>query len=442
MSLRKKILSVILTCLLIVVGSGGVYAYTILTQISGIQLDESDLNINANLSEDTVNIALFGIDGRDEVEGDRSDTIMIASVNFKEGTIKIVSVMRDLLVEIPESDKNDTTYEKINAAYQYGGPQLAVKTLNQNFDLNIRDYVVVNFDCLVDVVDALGGVDVNIANEDVLEWTNQFIGHVNYILNRSDPELTGTGNQHLTGVQALAYCRNRYSDNDYMRTERQREVVEQIASKAFNIDLLTAINLMGKVYPYVTTSLSLQEMTAYAKAFMTLENKEFIDFRVPTDQLLAEETIDGVWYMLPNSLADNAIVLHKFLYGTEADSYTPSERLMEISAYIADIGGLDGGITIDTTKSYEEYVKGSSDQGSSATDGSSTSDYNDYDSSNDYGNDGYTEPEYTDPGYSDPEYTEPETPPVTEENSGDTSGSEETPPAEDNSYTEDTLSEF
>ena len=425
MSLRKKILSVILTCLLIIVGSGGVYAYTIFSQISGVQLDEGDLNINDNLSEDTINIALFGIDGRDEVEGDRSDTIMIASVNFKEGSIKIVSVMRDLLVEIPESDKNDTTYEKINAAYQYGGPQLAVKTLNQNFDLNIRDYVVVNFDCLVDVVDALGGVDVNIANEDVLDWTNQFVGHVNYILNRSDPAIAGTGPQHLTGVQALAYCRNRYSDSDYKRTERQREVVEQIANKAFNIDLLTGINLMGKVYPYVTTSLSLQEMTAYARAFMTLENKQFIDFRVPTDQLLAEETIDGVWYMLPNSLADNAVVLHKFLYGAEADSFTPSERLMEISEYIAGIGGLDGGVTIDTTKSYEEYAKPTTDQSTGGSEDTSSEDTY-YDSGYD---DTYVDETPPAETPSEPSGTEPTVPP-TNEDSGD-GNIEPTPPAED-----------
>lgn len=367
MNLKAKIISVILTCLFVIVGSGGVYAYTIINQISGTQLDETDLNINTNLTEDVVNIALFGVDGRDDVDGDRSDTIMIASVNFKDGSIKVISIMRDLLVEIPEGEKNNTTYEKINAAYQYGGPQLAVKTLNQNFDLNIRDYVVVNFDCLVDTVDAVGGVEIDIKDDSILYWTNQYIMDVNDKVHKSDPFLETTGPQTLTGVQALAYCRNRYSDSDYGRTQRQREVVEQIAGKVFNIDLLTAINLMGKIYPYVTTSLSLQEMTTYAKAFMSLENKSFVDFRVPTDQLLAEETIDGIWYMLPNSLADNAVVLHKFLYGAEADTYTPSERLMEISQYIAGIGGLDGGVTIDTTKSYEDYARPSTEPSTEAT---------------------------------------------------------------------------
>ena len=102
------------------------------------------------MDEDVVNIAVFGLDGRDDVDGDRSDTIMIATLNFKTGNIKVTSVMRDLMVKIPESKKNDVSYEKINAAYDYGGAALAVKTLNENFDLNISDYVTVNFDCLVD----------------------------------------------------------------------------------------------------------------------------------------------------------------------------------------------------------------------------------------------------------------------------------------------------
>ena len=116
MTLKKKVLCIVLACLIIVVGSGAVYGFSILHGIAGEQLDESDLNINDLLSDDVANIALFGIDGRDDVEGDRSDTIMIASINFKTGAIKVTSVMRDLLVKIPEGSKNDVSYEKINAA--------------------------------------------------------------------------------------------------------------------------------------------------------------------------------------------------------------------------------------------------------------------------------------------------------------------------------------
>ena len=121
MTLKKKVLCIVLACLIIVVGSGAVYGFSILHGIAGEQLDESELNINDLLDEDVVNIAVFGLDGRDDVDGDRSDTIMIATLNFKTGNIKVTSVMRDLMVKIPESKKNDVSYEKINAAYDYGG---------------------------------------------------------------------------------------------------------------------------------------------------------------------------------------------------------------------------------------------------------------------------------------------------------------------------------
>lgn len=396
MTLKKKVLCIVLACLIIVVGSGAVYGFSILHGIAGEQLNEEDLNINDLLSEDVANIALFGIDGRDEVEGDRSDTIMIASINFKTGSIKVTSVMRDLLVKIPEGSKNDVSYEKINSAYDYGGAQLAVKTLNENFDLNISDYVVVNFDCLVDTVDTLGGVDVNIENEDVLYWTNEFINHVNYILKKSDPQIEGIGTQHLTGVQALAYCRNRFSDDDYKRTARQREVVQQIVQKALNVDLFTGINLLGKVYPYVKTSLSLQEMTTYAKAFMTVENKTFTDYRLPLDDLSFGEMIDEVWYLVPNSLADNAVMLHKFLY--ESESYTPSANLLKISERVAGIAGNgNGGVTVDEDAPYQNYSNNNENDSTEPTpstdnsyNSSGNNSYNNSDNSSD--NSDYTPP--------------------------------------------------
>ena len=397
MTLKKKVLCIVLACLIIVVGSGAVYGFSILHGIAGEQLDESDLNINDLLDEDVVNIAVFGLDGRDDVDGDRSDTIMIATLNFKTGNIKVTSVMRDLMVKIPESKKNDVSYEKINAAYDYGGAALAVKTLNENFDLNISDYVTVNFDCLVDTVDALGGVDVNIADESILYWTNQYIMDVNDKVKKSDPFLEHTGVQTVTGVQALAFCRNRYSDSDYMRTQRQREVVEQIVQKAFNVDIFTGLNLLSKVYPYVTTSLSLQEMTTYAKAFMALENKTFLDFRVPTDELSFGDMIDEVWYLVPNTLADNAVVLHKFLY--DIDTYTPTDQLMKISNNIADRTGESTGSTIDPNAPYQDYTTNSSNENESTEptpsvdnsyDGSDSSSYDNSDNSSD--NSDYTPP--------------------------------------------------
>ncbi|ADO38235.1 hypothetical protein ELI_3271 [Eubacterium callanderi] len=145
MQLRKKVLSVVLVCLVILIASGAVYCFSILQGISGDRLDSSQLHINQKLDKDVSNIAVFGLDGRNDVEGDRSDTIMLVTVNYKTGNVKVTSLMRDLMVKIPETRENNVSYEKVNAAYDYGGPELAVQTLNENLDLNISDYVSIDF---------------------------------------------------------------------------------------------------------------------------------------------------------------------------------------------------------------------------------------------------------------------------------------------------------
>src|SRR5665647_54554 len=278
--MKKKIILVILFLLVSVVGTGLVYGFNTIGHLSEFvsvpKLDATTLKVNNDLDIDTVNIAVFGIDGRSDIDGDRADTIMIVSMDFRNGTVKVTSVMRDLMVQIPATKDTYETFDKINASYAYGGPELTVKTLNTNFDLNIKDYVVVNFDAMVDTVDTLGGVEVNVKNQDVLDWTNKYIDDVNDKVGRGDPHLEAIGPQTLSGVQALAYARNRFSDNDYERTARQREVVEQIAQKGFKIDMFKGVTLLRKVYPYVKTTLSLKEITTYAKAFLESTNKQFL----------------------------------------------------------------------------------------------------------------------------------------------------------------------
>lgn len=331
--MKKKVILVILFLIVSLIGTGLVYGFNTISQINEMvaepKMDEADLKVNNDLDIDTINIAVFGVDGRSDIEGDRTDTIMIVSMDFRNGNIKVTSVMRDLLVQIPETKDTYESLDKINAAYAYGGPELAVKTLNENFDLNIKDYVIVNFDAMVDTVDALGGVEVNVQNEDVLEWTNKYIDDVNDKVGKADPYLETTGVQTITGVQALAYARNRFSDDDFYRTERQREVVGQIADKAFNIDMATGISLLSKVYPYIKTTLSISELTTYAKAFLESPDKQFLEFRLPTDTHVTTAMINSVSYVVPNSLADNVIALHAFIYGpvqttTTTDTTTAS----------------------------------------------------------------------------------------------------------------------
>lgn len=349
MTFKKKIFSIILVLLLAAFIGSGVSAYGIINSVTGKSLDLDTLGVNHIDASGIINVALFGIDGRDEVdvEGDRADTIMIASVNFDTGDIKIVSVMRDLIVQIPDTDVSDAYLEKINAAYAFGGCQAEIRALNDNFDLNISDYAIVNFDCLVDTVDILGGVDVDVKNEDVLHWTNEYIGNVNVLVGRNDAILTHTGPNHLTGVQALGYCRNRYSDSDFGRTARQREVVRQIAEKAMQADLLTTLNLIRKVYPYVQTSFTIQELTEYAQAFLSLKTKNISTSRLPFDSLNTLGMIQETSYVIPTTLADNTKVLHYLLFGNE--SYIPSEQAQDISDRISDYSGYGSSVDWSVT---------------------------------------------------------------------------------------------
>lgn len=300
----------------------------------------SDLRFNAgryNISDNAaamalnhriVNIAVFGIDAREDVEGERSDSMMIVSADFEHNKVKVTSLMRDTYVYINE----DYGYDKLNAAYSLGGPELALQTINQNFDTAITDYVTIDFTSMVEMVNAVGGVTIDITSEDELYWVNQYLMDVNDKVGTSSPFLTATGSQTLDGSQALAYCRVRYVGNgDYERTQRQRNVLEQVMTKAMALNPIQQYNLLRSVMPYIETSLSFTELLKYAGNALMMDSKAIEQFRLPTDTYVGEGYIDGVSYVFPNTLVDNIEALYDFIYET---SYTPSSRAVEISSDI------------------------------------------------------------------------------------------------------------
>ena len=327
MSLGKKILAVVLSALLLVVGSGAVYLFNIRSSISGASIDDKDVSVNKYLNHDIVNIALFGVDGRPDVEGNRSDTIMIASVNFKTGKTVLTSIQRDTIARIP---KNSTikkeSYTKINAAYSYGGPELAIKTINENFDLNVTDYVTISFQCMIDSVNAVGGVNINIESDSILKYTNKYINDYNRLNNTHAKTLTHTGKNHLNGIQALAYSRNRYSDNDFGRTERQRKVFNQIFKKMTKLNSLKLANLITKIYPNIRTSMSTTELSTLLRGYMQMKNKKMTDQHVPYDNYYAFVNYEGS-SIAPKTLVDNVTLMHQSIYGTKK-AYTPSDTVI------------------------------------------------------------------------------------------------------------------
>ncbi|MEG1618083.1 MAG: LCP family protein [Eubacterium sp.] len=286
---------------------------------------------NMALNHRIVNIAIFGVDGRSDVEGDRSDSMMIASADFEHNKIKVTSLMRDTYVYI----NKDTDYDKLNSAYAIGGPDLALKVINQNFDTAITDYVTIDFTSMVEMVNAVGGVTINIGSDDELYWINQYLMDVNDKVKTSSPDVPGTGDQILDGSQALSYCRVRYVGNgDFDRTERQRKVFEQVLQKAMDLNPLAQYNLLNKVMPYTKTSLSFNEILKYAGNAMLMKGHEIQQMRVPTDQYVETGMLYDVSYVFPVTLVDNIKALYQFIY--EAD-YTPSSGAQGISRDIEDV---------------------------------------------------------------------------------------------------------
>ncbi len=259
-----------------------------------------ELGINGIIDENVINIALFGVDTREVGDfSGRSDSIMILSVDKKDNTIKLVSIMRDSLVPIEK--ESGTTYGKINSAYASGGPVLAVKTLNTLFGLDIRDYATVNFYGMADIIDAVGGIDVEISQNEIdahLGINAMINEQCLYLdLNPRDYFVKKAGVQHLNGVQAVAYARIRHArtasgnHSDYGRTERQRLVMKLLLEKALSTSPLKYPTLISKLTPYIKTSLSNTEMLSLA--FFLVGRPEMLQSRVPSDEYIIDDNFKG-----------------------------------------------------------------------------------------------------------------------------------------------------
>lgn len=296
-----------------------------LAKIDQTVLEPEALNISEEIEHETgyLNVALFGVDSREDTVGigNRSDSIMIASLNRETKEVKVTSVFRDTVLE-----QEDGSYNKANAAYAFGGPEEAVALLNKNLDLDIQHYVTVNFNSLVDVIDALGGVEIDV-QEDEIEYINGYGTEVKLVTGVDTPDVTETGLQTLTGVQATSYTRIRYTQgDDFRRAERQRAVLEQIVVKAQKANLGQINKIIDRVFPEIATNFTLSEILEYAKDVMKYKLAETTGF--PFENT-TDNFSDAGSVVIPTTLESNVIQLHEFLFG-EAD-YTPSSTVLRIS---------------------------------------------------------------------------------------------------------------
>lgn len=341
---RRILFGIEIFILLILIG--GVFIYAKLGKMNFTDLDFSKIDVNTGVSDNNVmkgytTIGLIGLDGRDGKlkSGVRSDAMIIASINNDTKKVKLVSVYRDTYLRIGEDSEGNGQYNKANAAYAKGGPEQFLSMLNTNLDLNVTDFVSVDFQAVAEAVELLGGIDVELKEEEV--------GHLNnYCVETS--KVTGmdytpleekAGVHHLNGVQTVSYARIRYtSGNDFRRAARQREVIYKIVEKAKNSDIATLSKILDKVFPKVYTSFTKAEILQMGMSMMSYDIEDQTGF--PFDHLYGERVKDamgGLDVVLPVTLESNVIKLHEFLY--PEDSYTPSDEVKAYSQRIVDKSG-------------------------------------------------------------------------------------------------------
>ena len=375
-SLGKKIASIVGGTVLIVAAAGAVLLAIKLAKIDTVELDADKLNISKEARErgtGYLNVALFGVDSRDNElgEGTRSDTIMIASLNRETLEVKISSVYRDTLLQ-----QSDGTLNKANAAYAYGGPEGAVAMLNENLDMDIEHYVTVNFNALIDVIDAVGGVEIDVQQEEI-SYINGYATEIIKVTGKDSMGVMEPGLQTLNGVQATAYSRIRYTaGDDFKRAERQREVLTKVIEKLQGASLSQINKIIDKVFPEVSTNFTLTEILDYALDAFDYKLGETTGF--PFDK--STDTLNNIGsVVIPVTLESNVQQLHEFFFGTE-DGYTPSSTVSPISGNIvakagdrqADTDEDSQAIMEQPDDSYYDYDYESS-SGSSSGSGSSGS---------------------------------------------------------------------
>lgn len=348
---RRRIAALLITLtslLLVLAIMIGVVLKTFEYDYNNIEATNSELGFNEIINKKIINIALFGVDTRDtdSLTGN-TDSIMILSLNTQTKKIKLISILRDSLVEIDYNGKK--SYKKINSAYAKGGPELAIKTINQNFNLDISEYATVNFFGMADIIDAVGGIEVELTRAEVqpvssgVKALNETIRGicVELGLNPSDYYVTEAGKQHLNGIQAVGYSRIRYvsniwgTNNDQGRTDRQRYVMEQLFASVKGLAKNQYLTLIKALLPYVETSLSVDQIFSIAVKIM-LNSPSFEQSRVPLDeyQMPATHSLPSVGSYVYYDRDYAADVLHAFIYDDiEPEAYMEQYGILKNDWY-------------------------------------------------------------------------------------------------------------
>lgn len=319
------ILTVMITILGIIAGIAFNYIKSKVEKVNYIPIEEGKIEINEEVQLTGYrNIALFGVDSRDDSygKGTRSDCIIIIALNQETNDVKLVSVYRDTYVEI-----EGYGLDKITHAYSYGGVELAINTLNKNMDLNISEYVVVNFEVVIDTINALGGIEMDITAEEI-NYLNGYLYEIDAVQGLKTERVKEAGKQNLNGAQALAYSRIRYTKGgDYKRTERMRDVITAALEKVKTLSIGKINNIVNIILPKVYTNIEPTEIvTLLPQVF-----KYNIGLSTGWPYEVKGVTLKQ-WYGVPITLESNVIKLHQEIF--EEIDYVPSQTVQDINTKI------------------------------------------------------------------------------------------------------------
>ena len=344
---QKRIILFIIEILVLLILLLVLYTVFKTEKVQKITVDEQNIVFNENVEQNEAlkgyhNIALFGVDSREGTlgKGNRSDTIMIASINEDTGEIKLCSVYRDTYLNL----SNDS-YNKCNSAYAKGGPEQAIIMLNMNLDLNITDYVTIGFEGLTEVIDALGGVKIDVKESEIDHLNNYQISMVGTTTDGQTFTATegkdyvavkNAGMQTLNGLQATAYCRIRYVGDDFERTRRQRTVLAAVMDKAKGASVSELNRILNNVLPNVATSLDVDEMADMLSNISKYNLTGSDGF--PFEEYRATGKVGSKGScVIPNNLEANVVKLHEFFFN-ESD-YVVSPQVQSYSDKISSDTG-------------------------------------------------------------------------------------------------------
>ena len=362
---RTRIITMVIVELLTLVcifGFGFVYRYMHMTadvafDVSKVRNDNIDISQKQKMSGYWT-VAVFGVDSRngDVGKGANADVQIIANVNMGTGDITLTSVYRDTYLNLGKGDR----YSKSNAAYAEGGPEQAVAMLNKNLDLDIENYVTFNWKAVADVIDLLGGVEIDVSKA-AFYYMNAYI-HETCLksgISAQNPAamyIKKAGPQHLNGVQAVAYARLRYMDSDFERTKRQREVISQCLDLAKKTDLATLTKIIDTVLPQVAFNIDTADIIELAKGISRYNIRESVGFpKDLKDQMMGKKGA----CVIPATLESNVVWLHSVLFADE--NYTVSDAVKRYSQKISDDSGYYASHK-ETEESDKKFTKSDEDE--------------------------------------------------------------------------------